>query len=82
MRFHQWIHSICFIIISISSIAFVYCQWQNVKAQRAQAVAISCFYNNSSKILLETLAINEGLGKALDELYSINTRELYSKVQK
>lgn len=82
MNIHQWIRSFCFIVIAFSSIMFVYCQWQNVKAQRAQAVAISGFYNNSTKVLLEAMFMEEGMGKTLDSIYSLNAKKLLENIQR
>ena len=78
---HQWIRSICLVIIAASSIAFAYCCWQDVKAQRAQAAAMAGFYDKTAQALIGVMFREEGVGGVLNKIYNHDARELLNEAQ-
>ena len=78
---HQWIRSSCLVIIAASSMAFAYCCWQDVKAQRAQAAAMVGFYDKTAQALIGVMFREKGVGDVLNKIYNHDARELLNEAQ-
>lgn len=77
---HQWIRSACLTVIAASSLAFVYCYWQGVKAQRAQAVALVGVYDTSTQTLIKATFARNGMGESLNSIYTTNTQKIIDNI--
>ena len=61
--------------------AFAYCCWQDVKAQRAQAAAMAGFYDKTAQALIGVMFREEGVGDVLNKIYNHAARELLNEAQ-